>query len=292
MIFTIIVPCYNAGKTLHRALESLCVQNHLIKQVLLIDDGSTDNTHAVAETFQTRLPLSYHYQANQGPSVARNLGLDLATGDYIVFLDADDALTPHVLVEYEHQFLQMPEVGLIIGGARAIHEDRTVIKYPPVMRGSGAEVLLDYWFGDLSIGIDSCAMRATAVKEARFPVSIKHGEDIVFFSHLLTHTMMVTMATIPVDVYHHADSLRHQNASFFKEADTMIDLLFDPTVLPAHVLAYRNQYHAKRLRSMASRAVKAEQKDLAKAWITQAIELDYRILFQVKTLKILWRIYL
>lgn len=292
MIFSIIIPCYNAGKTLHRALESLCVQNHLISQVLVIDDGSTDNTREVTETYKTRLPIEYHYQANQGPSVARNKGLELATGDYIVFLDSDDALTPHVLGEYEHQFLQLPDVGLIIGGARAIHEDRTVIKYPPVMRGSGVEILLAYWFGDLSIGIDSCALRATVIKDARFPVSIRHGEDIVFFSHLLMHTMMITLATIPVDVYHHPDSLRHQDASFFKEADKMVDLLFDPTVFPAHVLTYRSQYHAKRLLSMASRAAKAHQKELARAWITQAISLDYHILLRIKTLKTLWRCYL
>lgn len=291
MIFTVIIPCYNAEKTLHRALDSLCVQNHLIKEVLLIDDGSQDNTRALVESYAARLPIHYHYQSNQGPSAARNAGLDRATGDYIIFLDADDALTAHVLAEYENHFLKSHDVGMIIAGTHAIHDDRSSIKYPPVLRAPGQSVLLQYWFGDLSFGMDSCAMRAAVLKEIRFPTQIRHGEDIVFFSHVLVSTMVSTLSTIAVDVYHHAGSLRHQDASFFKEADMMVDLLFDPTVLPTHLMVYRHPYHAKRLLSMATRAAKNKQIDLAKVWLKQAIKLDAGILLRVKTLKTMMRIY-
>jgi hypothetical protein len=135
-------------------------------------------------------------------------------------------------------------------------------------------------------------LRASAVKTARFPESIRHGEDIVFFSHLLMNTPMTTLATIPVDVYYHADSLRHQDEMIFKEADLLVDLLFDSSIFPDHILAYRNQYQARHLVSLAYRALKADKRDLAKTWIKQAINLDYIILTRSKTLKTLIGLYL
>lgn len=83
---SVIVPVFNGARFLAAALESVLAQLPPAAELIVIDDGSTDDTAAVAG----RYPLRYLYQPNQGPQVARNHGLALATGDVIAFCDADD----------------------------------------------------------------------------------------------------------------------------------------------------------------------------------------------------------
>ena len=89
---SVIVPIYNAEAYLAKCIESLIRQPHQALQIILINDGSTDNSLAVAEQYaaqDSRIEV-YSLPTNQGQSVARNLGLQHANGEYISFVDADD----------------------------------------------------------------------------------------------------------------------------------------------------------------------------------------------------------
>lgn len=89
---SVIVPIYNAAPYLARCIESLIHQTHRALQIILVNDGSTDNSLAVAEQYaaqDSRIEV-YSLPTNQGQSVARNLGLQHANGEYISFVDADD----------------------------------------------------------------------------------------------------------------------------------------------------------------------------------------------------------
>lgn len=89
---SVIVPIYNAAPYLARCIESLIHQPHQALQIILINDGSTDNSLTVAEQYaaqDSRIQV-YSLPTNQGQSVARNLGLQHANGEYISFVDADD----------------------------------------------------------------------------------------------------------------------------------------------------------------------------------------------------------
>ena len=96
--FSVIVPIYNAEKTLIRCIESLLLAVKGIKntvQIILIDDGSTDQTRSICEEYTRRdQRIKYIHQTNQGVSVARNSGLNAATGEYILFVDSDDCMMP------------------------------------------------------------------------------------------------------------------------------------------------------------------------------------------------------
>lgn len=92
-LVSIIIPCHNAGRWLAATLESALAQTWSHCEVILIDDGSTDNSHAVAAGFAPR-GVRVARQPRRGASAARNHGLRLATGSYIQFLDADDLLAP------------------------------------------------------------------------------------------------------------------------------------------------------------------------------------------------------
>lgn len=90
-----VIPCFNLAVYLPEAVESALGQSHGNTEVIIVDDGSTDNTAAVAERYRDR--VVYHHQANRGLPAARNAGLAMAGGDYVVFLDADDVLEPAYL---------------------------------------------------------------------------------------------------------------------------------------------------------------------------------------------------
>lgn len=92
---TVVIPCYNAARYLGAAIESALHQSHVPAEVLVIDDGSTDQSAVVAGSFGP--PVRVILQSNRGESVARNRGIEEAQGDWIAFLDADDLWLPDKL---------------------------------------------------------------------------------------------------------------------------------------------------------------------------------------------------
>lgn len=108
---SVIIPAYNAARYLPTAIDSVLAQTCQDYELILVDDGSTDDTRAVAAHYGVR--VNYVHQANQGVGAARNAGLDQARGDYLVFQDADDVLLPCKL-EVQAAFLDRhPDVAAV-----------------------------------------------------------------------------------------------------------------------------------------------------------------------------------
>ena len=93
-MISVIVPAYNGEKYLARALESILAQDYRPIEIVVVDDGSTDNTASIARSYRE---VRYVYQAHQGLPAARNTGLANCTGELISFLDADDYWPPNKL---------------------------------------------------------------------------------------------------------------------------------------------------------------------------------------------------
>lgn len=90
-LFSVIIPTYNRADRLKIALESLCSQTFSDFEVIVCDDGSTDNTKEIVDSFRNRLELKYIWQQNWGgPAKPRNAGIKNSTGEWICFLDSDD----------------------------------------------------------------------------------------------------------------------------------------------------------------------------------------------------------
>ena len=93
-MISVIIPTYNRASFLEEAIQSVLDQDYFARhgassfEFLVIDDGSTDDTEDIVKSFGNK--MRYHFQEHKGVSAARNLGLDLAQGDYIAFLDSDD----------------------------------------------------------------------------------------------------------------------------------------------------------------------------------------------------------
>lgn len=93
MKISVIIPCYNAERTLLKCVTSVIQQTYPVHEIILVDDGSTDHSRAIVEDLiktHSEHTIIYLYQQNSGPSVARNTGIQNSTGNWIAFLDADD----------------------------------------------------------------------------------------------------------------------------------------------------------------------------------------------------------
>ena len=103
MSISVIIPCYNVETYIEEGLQSVLNQTHPAKEIICIDDGSTDNTIKIIRNLQEKFPnkiFLYLNEKNRGATYTRNRGLAIAKGDFIQFFDADDILLPN---KFEHQ---------------------------------------------------------------------------------------------------------------------------------------------------------------------------------------------
>jgi glycosyltransferase involved in cell wall biosynthesis len=107
-----IVPVYNGERYLSQALDSIFAQSRRPSEIIVVDDGSTDGTAAVVACYGTQ--VRYLWQPNSGPATARNLGLSVALGEFVAFLDADDLWHREKLERQMARFEARPELDLCV----------------------------------------------------------------------------------------------------------------------------------------------------------------------------------
>jgi amino acid adenylation domain-containing protein len=111
-IISVIIPAYNSAQYLPEAIDSVFSQTHSGCEIIVVDDGSTDETKIVCAKYST---VKYVYQSNQGLPAARNNGVEASSGQYLVFLDSDDCLLPSAIEIGLQAMQEHPEVGFVFG---------------------------------------------------------------------------------------------------------------------------------------------------------------------------------
>ena len=128
-LVSIVIPCYNHGRYLGEALASIATPS-VATEIVVVDDGSTDNTSDVVATFETANAFRCVRQANAGLAAARNRGLRESRGQYVVFLDADDRLAPGAVDLGADQLEQHPQCAFVFGRCRMMDQDGTLLDTP------------------------------------------------------------------------------------------------------------------------------------------------------------------
>ena len=121
---SIILPTYNRARFLPQAIASICSQQWTDWELIIVDDGSTDETAAIigGSTSPIQQPVTFIQQENRGAYGARNTGLDHATGKYIAFFDSDDEWLPHHLQDCVHALESNADVDWVYGACRMVDE--------------------------------------------------------------------------------------------------------------------------------------------------------------------------
>jgi glycosyltransferase involved in cell wall biosynthesis len=185
---SVVIPCYNYGTFLGDALESLLAQEFTDWECIIVDDGSTDHSAAVANEYVKRDPrFRYVHQQNAGLSAARNAGLNLAQGKFLQFLDADDALAPGKLRLQHHYLEAHPEADLVYGATEYFQgtpasrrPERSDISLPDPrwMRTASGNELLNAFVHENFLVVSAPLMRtATVRRTGSFDTALKSYED-------------------------------------------------------------------------------------------------------------------
>src|SRR4051794_13092618 len=134
---SVVIPCYDQARFLRRAIESALAQTLSGVEVIVVDDGSTDDTVAVAQRFEA---VTYHRQNNRGVAAARNAGLTRARGDFVIFLDADDELMPDAAEIGAGALLAAPAAAFAAGVAIPVDGDGRELPFTrPVVHGDDTQ---------------------------------------------------------------------------------------------------------------------------------------------------------
>lgn len=139
-LISVIVPVYNLERTLNRCVQSILSQSYSEFEVILIDDGSCDNSLEICQQYKQidkRVKVFHH--DNHGVSYTRNRGIQISKGDYIIFIDGDDEIEKDMLRSYENHFHM--DTDIVIGGIVMITPDSTEKKSPPVGYYSRSELM-------------------------------------------------------------------------------------------------------------------------------------------------------
>jgi glycosyltransferase involved in cell wall biosynthesis len=114
-LVSIIIPIYNGAKFILEAISSVCAQDYDPMEIIVVDDGSTDDTSTIVQSFKD---IRYIYQPNQGCAAARNTGIHNSKGELIAFLDADDYWAINKLSLQVDCLLKHPDIGYTLGMQR------------------------------------------------------------------------------------------------------------------------------------------------------------------------------
>ena len=126
-LVSVVIPCYNQGRYLAEALRSVEAQSGVAVEVIVVDDGSTDETSRVAAAFPS---VRLIRQENSGTAAARNRGIGESHGSYLLFLDADDRLVPGAIAGSVACLERDPECGFVWGRVRVVGADGKLLREP------------------------------------------------------------------------------------------------------------------------------------------------------------------
>ena len=113
VLSSVIIPVYNCDHYLGEAIESVLAQSYRPLEILIIDDGSTDNSAEIAKSFIPH--IQYYYQPNNGAATAINYGINLSQGDFLTFLDSDDLWSKDKLMLQFQCLAKNPHLDIIFG---------------------------------------------------------------------------------------------------------------------------------------------------------------------------------
>jgi glycosyltransferase involved in cell wall biosynthesis len=187
-MISIIIPTYNCEKYIGQAVQSLLAQTYKNFEIIVVDDGSTDETKAILEPYMDK--IRYVFQINGGESSARNRGLSMAKGNYIAFLDADDIYKPNKLEQQLNVFLKDSSVDIVYNDVEVVDENLqyTSTLNSEYMYEAKEDFLCMLLVRQIIPGPASIMLRKKCIDSGiRYPEQYRNAEDYQFIINLASH---------------------------------------------------------------------------------------------------------
>lgn len=267
---SIIIPAYNQSRYLGSAIRSALAQTHRDLEVIIVDDGSTDDTRAVVASF-TDARVHYVYQPNRGLSAARNTGLGHASGEFLSFLDSDDEFLPEKLELLMAAFARDPGLGLVAGQAVLIDQDGVPLSevFDRPLPSDGADLLLG---NPLHVG-SVLLRRSWQATVGRFDETLRSYEDWDMWLRLALAGCRMGCVARPVSLYRfHQDQMTRIGAQMTTATFAVLEKTYrDPQLLPASWLARKDEAYSRASLRAAAQAYLGGDKTGARDHMRQAV---------------------
>lgn len=200
-LVSVVIPCFNHGDVLADAIDSALGQLHSPIEVIVVDDGSTDETPRVASAYHDR--VRFVSKPNGGPSSARNVGLSFATGQFVLFLDADDKLEPDFVTATIDALRRHPNAAFAYTQLRLFGREEGITEAPPY----SVEALKENNF--ISV---TALFRASVFDVARYDESLRGTwEDWDLYLTLAEHDLGGVLVDRPLVLYRRHDASLSRN---------------------------------------------------------------------------------
>lgn len=208
---TILIPVYNTSKYLRQCLDSITAQTYQNLQVVLVDDGSTDDSLSICEEYAGKYSyIEVHHQANAGVAAVRNKLLSYIAGDYVLFVDSDDWIEPQT-VEYLVAEARYSQVDIVTCSA-IINDGPITVKEIQKEEWSQERTVLEFLRHVIFNGsLWNKLIKAERIKGIQFAKEISYGEDALFIWQVLQRVQKVLITNR--QLYHYRmneDSISHQ----------------------------------------------------------------------------------
>ena len=196
MTISLIVPIFNVEKYIEECLNNIVNQTVPFDEVILVDDGSTDDSYGICKEYSKKFSnIILIHQDNQGQGKARNIGIDLASSDYIMFCDSDDYYNRHIC-EKMHQEWEMQDIEVGLFDAVCIYEDgfasevnpydRSWIQYKEEMNGEEYFIITYPRIHIVSPCLMMLKKEFLIKNNIEFPIGMFYEDNVFFIKILLS----------------------------------------------------------------------------------------------------------
>lgn len=219
--FSVVIPTYNRAAVLADALDSALAQTLPPVEIIVVDDGSTDDTPAAVQRYAGR--ITYLRQPNAGPAAARNRGIDMARGQYIAFLDSDDAWAPWTLELFSRAVQEFGAPAVVVGhGVDWRHrggQERGDVRLQGGVNFLTASESASAFFGTCGLAIRADVVRAAG----GFRRSLRCAEDQDLCLRIGSAPGFAEIASPPV--YFQRLNLQHSSSDLQNTVDAALVLV-------------------------------------------------------------------
>ncbi len=224
---SVVIPTYNYGRYICDTVESALAQTYSPTEIIVVDDGSTDDTPERMAAYGNR--VRYIRQQNRGPSAARNTGIQAARGEFVALLDSDDLWLPDKLERQVSAAIQHPDIGLVATEGFAIDETGRRLDY--VAERCSREGFCELTARDLlEFGAFSpssvLAHKDALLAGGGFDEGLKGPEDMEMWVRIAARSRVVRLNATLTGQREHSGSLSHQVDRMFQNHQRAIDQLF------------------------------------------------------------------
>ena len=236
-LVSFIIPVYNGEKYLGKCLDLIVGQEFKDWEVILINDGSIDDSGVVCDSYaKNDSRIKVFHQSNQGVSATRNRGLDLALGEWIWFVDADDEIVPHSL-KLLADVIRQTNCDTILSGLVNIYLDGRVISDKVTKDfNSAKEEILEKVFA-FQNGMVLFSKKLIEENNLRFSKNIKIGEDLEFQYKYLLHCKH------PISLGRCLYAYKRRQNSAMHRPDMLIDCMNNSINIVQNILDHLNKVH-------------------------------------------------